>query len=158
VLRTTANAIADRPGVLLRECFGPATLIIEYASIPDLRSATAALSGSLTATIHAEPDDDIDELCRCLRALAGRLLFNSWPTGVAVMWAQHHVGPYPATTNQLHTSVGAAAVTRFTRPVAYQNAPQHVLPPELRDENPLGLMRRVNGRLCTGPVEPVYPG
>jgi 2,5-dioxopentanoate dehydrogenase len=38
-------------------------------------------------------------------------------------------------------------VRRFLRPVAFQNAPAHVLPPELRDENPLGIWRRVDGEL-----------
>ena len=61
----------------------------------------------------------------------------------------------PATFNSVdpggsapaHTSVGMTAIRRFLRPVAWQNAPQAVLPPELRDGNPLGLRRRVDGEL-----------
>ncbi|MEV4685418.1 aldehyde dehydrogenase (NADP(+)), partial [Streptomyces kurssanovii] len=81
-----------------------------------------------------------------LTSLAGRVLVNGWPTGVAVAPAQHHGGPYPATTST-STSVGATAIERWLRPVTYQSTPQALLPPELRDDNPLGLPRRVNGRL-----------
>lgn len=71
---------------------------------------------------------------------------NAWPTGVAVAAAQHHGGPYPATTST-STSVGGTAVERWLRPVAYQNTPAALLPVELRDENELGLPRRFNGQL-----------
>jgi NADP-dependent aldehyde dehydrogenase len=77
--------------------------------------------------------------------LAGRVLVNGWPTGVAVAPAQHHGGPYPATTST-STSVGATAIERWLRPVAYQDTPPALLPEELRDDNPLGLPRRVDGR------------
>jgi NADP-dependent aldehyde dehydrogenase len=82
-----------------------------------------------------------------LRLKAGRLLFNGFPTGVAVAWAQHHGGPWPA-TNTLHTSVGITSIRRFLRPVAWQDAPQSVLPAELRD-NPgdAAVPRRVDGTL-----------
>ncbi|MCY1232933.1 NADP-dependent fatty aldehyde dehydrogenase [compost metagenome] len=86
------------------------------------------------------------ELVEQLSGLAGRVLFDGWPTGVAVNWAQQHGGPYPATTS-LFTSVGATAVRRFQRPVAYQDAPEAVLHPALREANPLGIPRRVDGVL-----------
>ena len=73
------------------------------------------------------------------------MLVNGWPTGVAVAPAQHHGGPYPATTST-STSVGGTAIERWLRPVAYQDTPDALLPPELRDDNPLGLPRRVDGR------------
>jgi NADP-dependent aldehyde dehydrogenase len=63
-----------------------------------------------------------------------------------------HGGPYPATSAPAHTSVGMTAIRRFLRPVAWQNAPAAVLPPELRDENPLGIWRRVDGELTRDPV------
>ena len=73
---------------------------------------------------------------------AGRVVFNGFPTGVAVTHGMHHGGPFPATTSPLHTSVGMTATARFTRPIAFQNAPQDALPPELKDSNPLGIRRR----------------
>lgn len=146
VLATTAAAVTARPETLLEECFGPATLLVSYGSRDELLAALSGLPGSLTATVHAEPDENVLDLVTVLRGRAGRVLFDGWPTGVAVNWAQHHGGPWPATTS-LFTSVGAAAARRFQRPVAYQNAPASVLPAALREENPLRIPRRVDGRL-----------
>ena len=78
------------------------------------------------------------------------MVWNGFPTGVSVTWAQHHGGPWPATTLSGHTSVVATAIRRFLRPVTYQDAPPAVLPPELAEDNPLRLPRRVDGRLETG--------
>jgi NADP-dependent aldehyde dehydrogenase len=64
-----------------------------------------------------------------------------------VTWAMHHGGPWPATTNPLHTSVGATAIRRWLRPVTYQGVPDRFLPDALRNANPLGIPRRINGKL-----------
>ncbi len=95
------------------------------------------MPGSLTATVHGEAGDPADaELVRGLFAQlesrAGRLLWNGWPTGVAVAPAMQHGGPWPATTSPLHTSVGTTAVRRFLVPVVYQDVPEELLPPVLR--------------------------
>ncbi|MFK4789700.1 aldehyde dehydrogenase (NADP(+)) [Microbacterium sp. ZW T5_56] len=142
---TTLAAFAANP-VLAEEVFGPATLIVEYADAADLHTVLGGLSGSLTATVHAGTGEEIGELVSVLSTRAGRVLFGGWPTGVAVTWSQHHGGPWPATTS-LHTSVGATSLRRFLRPIVFQDAPPAVLPPALRDENPLGIPRRVNGIL-----------
>ncbi|GAA4692260.1 hypothetical protein GCM10023215_31690 [Pseudonocardia yuanmonensis] len=71
-------------------------------------------------------------------------MFNGWPTGVAVTPAQHHGGPYPATTSAAHTAVGSTAIRRFLRPVVHQDAPEAVLPPAVQETNPLGAPRTVN--------------
>ncbi|HMI71915.1 MAG TPA: hypothetical protein VK510_18105, partial [Solirubrobacteraceae bacterium] len=91
-------------------------------------------------------------LVEVLEERAGRLIFDGFPTGVAVTHGMHHGGPFPATTAPSHTSVGMTAVRRFLRPVAFQNAPAHVLPAELRDDNPLGIWRRVDGELTRDPL------
>jgi len=78
------------------------------------------------------------------------VLWNGWPTGVSVTYAQQHGGPYPATTSSTTTSVGTAAVRRFLRPVAYQNLPDSLLPPALQEDNPWGITRRVDGRWVPG--------
>jgi NADP-dependent aldehyde dehydrogenase len=107
---------------------------VEYSSEEELRAAAAAAPGSLTATVHAEPADA--DLARGLVAeLAqhvGRVVYNGWPTGVAVNHAMHHGGPWPATTAPLHTSVGTAAIRRFQVPVAFQGLPEELLPPTVR--------------------------
>ena len=88
-------------------------------------------------------------LLRRLERKAGRLIINGFPTGVEVCPAMNHGGPYPATTDARFTSVGTAALLRFVRPVCYQDFPAALLPDALKDENPLGLARLVNGALVT---------
>jgi NADP-dependent aldehyde dehydrogenase len=129
------------------EAFGPLVVLVRYGTLDELRSAVAAIPDSLTATVHAEDDepDTIAALTELFRDSVGRLVFNGYPTGVRVSWAQHHGGPWPA-TNTLHTSVGMTAIRRFLRPLAWQNAPQHVLPPELRDGE-TSIPRRIDGAL-----------
>jgi NADP-dependent aldehyde dehydrogenase len=134
---------------VLDECFGPTAVVVGYHHTAELLEVLGAVEGSLTMSLHSEPGET--ELARQVLAVArrrsGRVLGAGVPTGVAVTWAIHHGGPWPATTAPLHTSVGAHAVRRFLRPVAYQDIDGALLPPELADENPLGLVRRVDGRL-----------
>ncbi|SEB55315.1 NADP-dependent aldehyde dehydrogenase [Paramicrobacterium humi] len=145
VVRTSAAAlISDQR--LTEEVFGPLTLLVEYSSQEELGEAIAAVPGSLTGTIHAAEGEQTAQLVSALAPRVGRLLFEGWPTGVAVSWAQHHGGPYPATTS-LFTSVGATAIRRFLRPIAYQSAPQAILPPALLDANPFQIPQRVDGEL-----------
>ena len=146
VLSTDAAAVAARPETLLEECFGPVTLLVRYSSDAELHAALEAVPGSLTATLHSEPGDDVATVVEVLQRKAGRVLFAGWPTGVAVTWSQQHGGPWPATTS-LHTSVGATAIRRFLRPIVFQDAPQHLLPPQLRDEGLAALPHRRNGAL-----------
>ncbi|WP_093801440.1 aldehyde dehydrogenase (NADP(+)) [Streptomyces sp. Wb2n-11] len=138
--------------LLLEECFGPVTVVARYDDPAEITAVLSRLPGNLTATLQlstqelAGDGDTGPGLLAELTPLAGRVLVNGWPTGVAVAPAQHHGGPYPATTST-STSVGATAVERWLRPVTYQSTPQALLPPELRDDNPQGLPRRVDGRL-----------
>lgn len=142
---TTAEVFRQTPR-LAEECFGPSSVVVEYRDEDELIAAAAAVPGSLTASVHAEPADE--ELSRrllaALRGRAGRVIWNGWPTGVAVTWAQHHGGPWPATTASRHTSVGTTAIERFLVPVTFQDVPDHLLPEGLREANPLGLPRRVD--------------
>ncbi|MFB6805513.1 MULTISPECIES: aldehyde dehydrogenase (NADP(+)) [unclassified Streptomyces] len=136
--------------VLLEECFGPVTVVVRYADQHEAESVLGLLPGNLSATLQlsaAEADGGpgpAAELIAQVTALAGRIVVNGWPTGVAVAPAQHHGGPYPAATSH-STSVGGTAVERWLRPVVYQSVPDPLLPAELREANPLGLPRRVTG-------------
>jgi NADP-dependent aldehyde dehydrogenase len=145
LLSVSARSVRSAPE-LLHECFGPAGLIVEYETEEDLLATLPLVPASLTTTVHGREGTD-DELVRLVLTAvpAGRLLWNSWPTGVAVTQAMHHGGPWPATTSPLHTSVGGTAIARWLRPVVYQNMPDALLPPPLRSDNPLRLPRRVNG-------------
>ncbi|MFD5847994.1 aldehyde dehydrogenase (NADP(+)) [Streptomyces chartreusis] len=137
--------------LLLEECFGPVTVVARYDDDAQAQAVLSRLPGNLTATVHLSAEEAAGEgrgaeILAELTPLAGRVLVNGWPTGVAVAPAQHHGGPYPATTST-STSVGGTAIERWLRPVVYQGAPAALLPAELRDENPLGLPRRFNGAL-----------
>ncbi|RAO51746.1 Aldehyde dehydrogenase (NADP(+)) [Micromonospora saelicesensis] len=130
------------------ECFGPLLVVVRYDDDADLDAALATVPPSLTGSLHRGPGDDADVVRRLvdvLAARAGRIVFDGYPTGVRVSWAQHHGGPWPS-TNAVHTSVGATSIRRFLRPLAWQDAPVWVLPEELRDEY-TAISRRVDGRL-----------
>ncbi|MEC5200978.1 acyl-CoA reductase-like NAD-dependent aldehyde dehydrogenase [Arthrobacter sp. PL16] len=147
VLLIDAESVASNPEVLHREMFGPATVVVRYDDVTDLPELAAQMEGQLTATIHADEGDSSGELLSMLTGIAGRVLWNGWPTGVTVSYAQQHGGPYPATTAPGTTSVGTAAIGRFMRPVAYQDVPDAALPPALQEANPWGIARRVDGRM-----------
>jgi hypothetical protein len=102
--------------------------------------------------VHAEASDhgSLVPLVESATRVAGRIVFDGVPTGVAVSWAMHHGGPYPASSDGAHTSVGMTALRRFLRPVTYQDAAAALLPPALADGNPLGIWRRVDGELTRG--------
>lgn len=147
ILVTDIDAVLRDPHTIVTEVFGPTALVVEYDDEAQLLEVARVIDGQLTATIVGEDSDAIaPELIRLLAKRAGRLLWNQWPTGVSVTYAQQHGGPYPATTATSSTSVGTAAIERFLRPVAYQGLPQHLLPAELRDDNPLAVPQRVNGK------------
>ncbi len=125
------SAAADLHG----EVFGPAGLVVRYPSVDALLPVLGGLEGQLTATIQGT-DADVEDARRLLPVLedrAGRVLFGNWPTGVEVASAMVHGGPYPATSAPATTSVGTLAIARWLRPVSYQNVPDALLPPELRD-------------------------
>jgi NADP-dependent aldehyde dehydrogenase len=138
VFQVALKEFAADLAVLSRERFGPAGLVITYPSVEDLLPVLAALPGNLAGTVHVDtesgPDLDLArQVIAVLEHIAGRIVANGWPTGVAVVPAQHHGGPWPATTRPASTSVGSAAIRRWLVPVAYQNFPPELLPAELRD-------------------------
>ncbi|MEX2562353.1 MAG: aldehyde dehydrogenase (NADP(+)) [Nitriliruptoraceae bacterium] len=149
VVTTTVEHFLTDPDVLTSECFGPVTVLVTYSDLDGLARAVSQVSGSLTMALHAEPDElaDYRQVWSLFEDRGGRLIVDGWPTGVAVTWALHHGGPWPATTAPLHTSVGATAIRRFLRPVVYQNVPEELLPPPVRRDNPWQLPRRVDGRM-----------
>lgn len=131
------------------EVFGPFGLVITYDSQEEALAVANQLDGQLTATVLAEPAElnQHEALISALADKSGRLLFNGFPTGVEVCGAMQHGGPYPASTDNRFTSVGPDAIKRFARPVSYQNWPDEILPNELKNANPLGIWRTVNGEL-----------
>ena len=131
------------------EIFGPSTLTITANNKSELIKAAKKLRGHLTATLHATEEDlkDYKELIEILERKAGRLIINGYPTGVEVCRSMVHGGPFPATTDSKTTSVGTLAINRFTRQICFQNFPDKLLPDELKNSNPLGIWRLVNGEI-----------
>ncbi len=129
---------------VLTEAFGPFSIVVEYGDTDQVARAVSTFEGSLTLTVQAEESDGalVASLLPSIEEKAGRILVNDWPTGVSVTPAQHHGGPFPSTTNPLHTAVGTASIERFLRPVAYQGFFDDWLPEPLRDDNPWNVPQR----------------
>ncbi|MFZ0663740.1 MAG: aldehyde dehydrogenase (NADP(+)) [Acidobacteriaceae bacterium] len=139
---------------LSHELFGPASLVIRYQQREAILQAAESLDGHLTATVLGSAEDLIEyrDLIEILERKAGRVIFNGFPTGVEVSHSMVHGGPYPSTSDSRFTSVGSLAILRFARPVCYQGFPEPALPDELRDANPLEILRMLNGRMTSEPV------
>ena len=110
--------------------------MITYPSVEDLLPVLATLGGNLVGSVHGDAGSAADvaaarRVVAVFERTVGRVVWNGWPTGVAVNAAQHHGGPWPATTAPAYTSVGSAAIRRWLVPVAYQNFPAGLLPEEL---------------------------
>ena len=144
---TGANFIKNTN--LADEVFGPFALIVKCRSTAEMFQCISQLQGQLTATIYGTEAEMKKEprLINLLVSTAGRVIFNGVPTGVGITPAMQHGGPYPATTDSRFTSVGADGVLRFLRPVCFQGCPDQLLPPELKNNNPLNLLRLINGKL-----------
>lgn len=139
---------------LADEIFGPTTLLVNHSSRDQVLAIAKALEGHLTATIHGTEQDlrDFTDLIATLENKVGRLIFNGFPTGVEVTHAMVHGGPYPATSDGRSSSVGSQAIFRFARPVCYQGFPDSVLPDALKNANPLGIWRVVDGQMSRDPI------
>ena len=132
---------------LAQEIFGPTTVVVGYQDRKQLLAVAEQLEGHLTATLQGEESElaNYADLIDILTRKVGRLILNAYPTGVEVCHAMVHGGPFPATSDGRSTSVGTQAIFRFTRLVCYQSFPDAVLPDELKTNNPLEIMRLVDG-------------
>jgi NADP-dependent aldehyde dehydrogenase len=134
---------------LHEEVFGPFTLMVVCKDKTEMMTLARSLKGQLTATFMGTESElkANAELIDIVKEKVGRIVFNGVPTGVEVGHAMHHGGPFPASSNGRYTSVGSAAIKRFARPVAWQNCPEALLPDALKNGNPLGIWRMVNGEM-----------
>jgi len=141
-----AKTFLNNP-VLHKEVFGPYSLVIRCANANEMLLVAQQMEGQLTSTLMATASDikGHESLVEAVKNTCGRLVMNGVPTGVEVCLSMHHGGPFPATTDARFTSVGADAIKRFARPITYQNWSNELLPDELKNENPLQILRRVNG-------------
>jgi alpha-ketoglutaric semialdehyde dehydrogenase len=142
-----AELLINHDELLQHEVFGPVVVVVAVNDRQQLQHALHGLQGQLTATLIAEPADleMFAELIPVLELKAGRLLLNGYPTGVEVCDAMVHGGPYPATSDARGSSVGTLSINRFLRPICFQNYPDSLLPDALKNANPLGIQRLVDG-------------
>lgn len=128
------------------EVFGPFTLMVECSTEEEIKAVLWQLQGQLTATTMCTENDITvyKHLIEYQQQIAGRVIINNVPTGVEVCASMVHGGPYPATSFSHFTSVGSAAIKRWTRPVCFQNYPDDLLPDALKNNNPLGIWRIIN--------------
>jgi NADP-dependent aldehyde dehydrogenase len=150
VLKVSGKKFLENAVSLQTEAFGNATLIVEVDSNEQVVDVIRELEGNLTGSIYSAKDgaDDrtYDAIAPHLRQRVGRLLNDKMPTGVAVSPAMNHGGPYPATAHSGFTAVGIpGSLLRFAMLQCYDNVRATRLPEELRDENPLGMWRLVDG-------------
>ncbi|SMG53505.1 aldehyde dehydrogenase (NADP(+)) [Paraburkholderia susongensis] len=145
---TTAEAFRESHD-LQEEIFGASSLIVRCPSLDAMLELIESLEGQLTAALHIDEADyaDVRRFLPALERRTGRLLVNGFGTGVEVGHAMVHGGPFPSTADGRSTSVGSLAINRFLRPVSYQDLPDALLPAALQMENPLGLNRRIDGKL-----------
>lgn len=149
VFKTSARHFLNDDS-LSEEVFGPVTLYVVCENEEQIMEVAGNLNGNLTASIHADEDPELAaQLNNVLEQKVGRVIFNGFPTGVEVCPSQQHGGPYPASSVSTSTSVGTGAIIRFARFVAYQACPDSLLPDALKNNNPLGIYRLVNGKLTT---------
>ncbi|MEN5376599.1 aldehyde dehydrogenase (NADP(+)) [Sphingobacterium kitahiroshimense] len=150
IIRTSASNFLKNQ-VLSEEVFGPFAVLVEAENDDEVLAIAQQLKGQLTITIAGTKEDVQEHLdvFNVVKDKAGRILFNGMPTGVEVVYAMQHGGPFPSCTDPRFTSVGPDAVKRFVRPLSFQNWPDEFLPEELKNENPLGIARIVDGAVVT---------
>ncbi|MEP7254987.1 MAG: aldehyde dehydrogenase (NADP(+)) [Ferruginibacter sp.] len=148
IATASGQAFLNNP-VLHQEVFGPYSIVIRCRDMNEMIEVAKHLEGQLTSTLMASENDikENEELVEAVKNICGRFILNSVPTGVEVCLSMQHGGPFPASSDSRFTSVGADGIKRFARPIAFQNWSNDLLPDELKNENPLGIWRTVNGEL-----------
>ncbi|MFT5860271.1 MAG: alpha-ketoglutaric semialdehyde dehydrogenase, partial [Flavobacteriaceae bacterium] len=131
---------------LHHEVFGPYSMVVECENVEQLSEIISNLEGQLTGTLMASERElsENPEVIYALTDRVGRVIFNGVPTGVEICPAMLHGGPYPASTDARFTAVGSDAIKRWVRPVSYQEWPNELLPLALKNDNPLGISRKVD--------------
>ena len=139
---------------LKNEVFGPFSLIVKCKNIEEINNVILSVGGQLTGSIFADEIElkSISKTIDLLKIKVGRIIYNGVPTGVEVCTSMHHGGPFPSSSDSRFTAVGSDAIKRFVRPISYQSFPQGMLPDELKDENPLNILRNVNGTLTKNKI------
>jgi NADP-dependent aldehyde dehydrogenase len=155
IMVTTTSDVFRRESALHDELFGPVIVVVRCRNRDDLLDTLGCLEGQLTGSIFTGngTDDDVNAILEILQRKTGRVIMNGVPIGVEVTHSMQHGGPFPATTAPWTTSVGMMAIKRWLRPVVYQDLEERYLPDELKDNNPSGIMRIVDGEFSRGSLK-----
>ena len=145
VAKVSGEEFLSNPN-LHHEVFGPYSLVVVCKDEKQLEELLRGLDGQLTGTVLAETEEvsQYAGVVEALQSRVGRVIFNGVPTGVEVCPSMLHGGPYPASTDARFTAVGTDSIKRWVRPLSFQNWPNDLLPGELKNENPLNIIRKVN--------------
>jgi len=149
IVTTVEGATFLNNPTLHQEVFGPFSMVVQCEDMRQLETIVSQLEGQLTGSLLAKESEILENntLVEALQNRVGRLIFNGVPTGVEVCPSMQHGGPYPASTDSRFTAVGVNSIKRWVRPISYQNWPNTALPKALKNENPLGILRTINGKL-----------
>ena len=154
IVTTVEGATFLENSTLHQEVFGPFSMVVQCENKAQLEEIISKLEGQLTGTILAENElENYPAIISALQNRVGRIIFNGVPTGVEVCPAMVHGGPYPASTDSRFTAVGTNSIKRWVRPFSYQSWPNSLLPDELKNENPLNIIRSVDGEPTKNPIE-----
>jgi NADP-dependent aldehyde dehydrogenase len=147
MITTVEGKVFLENATLHQEVFGPFSMVVQCENIHQLEEILSRLEGQLTGTIIAETKEiEIhSKLIETLQNRVGRIIYNGVPTGVEVSPSMVHGGPYPSSTDSRFTAVGINSIKRWVRPFSFQDWPNNLLPDELKNENPLQILRAVNG-------------
>ncbi len=139
---------------LHQEVFGPFSIVVQCENVKELEKIISKLEGQLTGTLISDEKEvsNYNNVVNSLQNRVGRIIFNGVPTGVEVCTSMVHGGPYPASTDSRFTAVGVNSIKRWVRPFSYQDWPNDLLPNELKNENPLEILRTVNGELTNNKI------
>ena len=153
-ITTVEGATFLQNTALHQEVFGPFSMVVQCENALQLSAIIANLEGQLTGTVLAENEElkNYEKVINALQNRVGRIIFNGVPTGVEVCAAMVHGGPYPASTDSRFTAVGINSIKRWVRPFSFQSWPNSSLPDELKNENPLGISRIVDGKSTIEPI------
>ena len=121
ILITSIDSLSAH-SFLEEEVFGPHLSIFYFREVSELTIALKQLRGQLTFSVFSSKKEPLlQSLTHIGTSLAGRVLFNDLPTGVAVCASMHHGGPYPASSDSRFTAVGTDSIKRFQRSVTIQH-------------------------------------
>ncbi len=134
---------------LLEECFGPVTVIARYASVDEIAAVLARLPGTSPPPSRPPPTrPGTPTRARC--SPPSPLLAGRDPRQRLADRRRRRPGPAPRRPlpgDHVRLHLGRRDGDRT--PAAPGHVPVHsetLLPAELREDNPLGLPRRVDGR------------